>query len=83
MTRDDSREPDDAEIRVGTEADDRQDADEVLADAAASADEDCPGRAGRPRRSLSRRAAVRSDGPPSRTGSTTARQASTSWATVG
>jgi preprotein translocase subunit SecF len=49
MTRDDSREPDDAEIRVGTDADEQQDPDKVLADAAASADEDALVDAGLPR----------------------------------
>jgi preprotein translocase subunit SecF len=49
MTRDDSRELDDAEIRVGTDADEQQDPDKVLADAAASADEDALVDAGLPR----------------------------------
>ncbi|TQN43309.1 protein translocase subunit secF [Blastococcus colisei] len=38
MTRDDTREPDDVEVPVGTDADEQQDADRVRADAA-SADE--------------------------------------------
>jgi preprotein translocase subunit SecF len=40
MTRDDSREPDDVEVPVGTDADEQQDADAVLKDAAAAADEE-------------------------------------------
>jgi len=53
MTRDDSREPEDrgteAEIPVGSDADEQQDADRVLADAAASADEAALDDAGLPR----------------------------------
>jgi preprotein translocase subunit SecF len=53
MTRDDSREPEDREtgaaLPVGTDADEQQDADAVLADAAASADEKALDDAGLPR----------------------------------
>jgi len=53
MTRDDSREPEDretgADIPLGTAADEQQDADAVLADAAASANEDALADAGLPR----------------------------------
>lgn len=49
MTRDDTREPEDVEIPVGTDADEEQDSDAVLADAAASADERALEDAGLPR----------------------------------
>ena len=49
MTRDDTREPEDVDIPVGTDADEQQDSDAVLADAAASADEQALEDAGLPR----------------------------------
>jgi preprotein translocase subunit SecF len=49
MTRDDTRDPEDVDIPLGTEADETQDADRVVADAAASADEQALVDAGLPR----------------------------------
>ena len=78
-------------VPVGTDADEQQDADAVLADAAASADEEALVDAGLPRegrspagdRSRRRRRDAAPPGPPSSTASTTARSGSTSSATAG